>query len=121
MDELNDERVMALEKKARMMKMRNGKDEKLLKMQKKLFDKHVFNQNQRIHQLELILKDKEKEIRLQAIKIKELVYAGTDHHRNAIIKRDLPELQKLASAASPNRHFASHVSASKQAKLEQHR
>ena len=43
MDELNDERVMALEKKARMMKMRNGKDEKLLKMQKKLFDKHVFN------------------------------------------------------------------------------
>ena len=65
-----------------------------------------------------MLKDRDKEVRLQAIKIKELVYAGTDIHRNAIIKRDLPELQKLASAASPNRHLHANVSAAKVAKLE---
>ena len=47
--ELNDERVFALEKKTRLLTKRNSKDEKLLKLQKKMFDKHVLKQNQRIN------------------------------------------------------------------------
>ena len=42
---------------------------------------------------------------MQAIKIKELIYAGTDVHREKIIKNDYKLLQSLASAASPNRHL----------------
>ena len=48
---------------------------------------------------------------MQAIKIKELIYAGTDTHREKIIKNDYKLLQSLASAAaaggaaSPNRHL----------------
>ncbi len=35
-----------------------------------------------------IIKEKDKELRMQAIKIKELVYAGTDTHREKIINKD---------------------------------
>jgi hypothetical protein len=42
---------------------------------------------------------------MQAIKIKELVYAGTETNREKIIKHDYHLLQSLASAASPNRHL----------------
>ena len=44
---------------------------------------------------------------MQAIKIKELVYAGSDTKRQQIIKKDYGMLQSLASAASPNRHLGS--------------
>ena len=57
-------------------------------MQKKMFDAHVQKQNLKLKDLELAVKEKDKEIRFQAMKIKELVYAGTDSHREAIIKRD---------------------------------
>jgi hypothetical protein len=50
--------------------------------------------------LENTIKEKDKEIRLQAYKLKELVYAGTDTHREKLIKRDF---QLLSSLASPNR------------------
>ena len=42
---------------------------------------------------------------MQAIKLKELIYAGTDVHRAKIVKQDYVLLQGLASAASPNRHM----------------
>ena len=35
-----------------------------------------------------LLTEKDKELRMQAIKIKELIYAGTDTHREKIIKND---------------------------------
>jgi hypothetical protein len=41
-----------------------------------------------INQLTQLLKEKDKELRMQAIKIKELVYAGTETHREKIIKND---------------------------------
>ena len=63
-DELTDDRVHALEKRTRLLSKRNSKDEKLLKLQKSMFDKHVLKQNQRINQLELIVKEKDKEIRM---------------------------------------------------------
>ena len=34
------------------------------------------------------MKEKDKELRIQALKIKEIVYAGTDYQREKIIKRD---------------------------------
>jgi hypothetical protein len=55
--------------------------------------------------LNQLIKEKDKELRMQAIKIKELIYAGTDTHREKIIKNDYKLLQSLASAASPNRHL----------------
>jgi hypothetical protein len=65
-----------------------NKDEKLLKMQKKMFDKNIQRLNLQINQLNQIVKEKDKELRMQAIKIKELIYAGTDTHREKIIKND---------------------------------
>jgi hypothetical protein len=47
-------------------------------MQKKMFDQHVHKQNVKIQQLQQHMKEKDKELRMQALKIKELVYAGTD-------------------------------------------
>ena len=92
-------------------------------MQKKMFDKHVQKLNLKIKQLEQSLTEKDKEIRFQALKIKELVYAGTDTHREQIIRRDYQVLQSLSSAASPNRNLGtgSMVSSENLAKLNQRR
>ena len=62
-------------------------------MQKKMFDKHVQKLNLKIQQLQQVIKEKDKELRMQALKIKELVYAGTDTHREQIIKKDFQLLQ----------------------------
>ena len=53
-----------------------------------------------------MLKEKDKELRMQAMKIKEIVYAGSDTSRQQIIKRDYGMLNSLAAAASPNRHLS---------------
>ena len=74
-------------------------------MQKKLFDKHLLEQNKVIKQHEQALKEKDKELRMQGLKIKELMTAGTDVHRNKIIKKDYHLLQSLSQASSPNRHL----------------
>ena len=60
---------------------------------------------------------------MQAMKIKELVYAGTDANRQQIIKKDYGMLQSLAAAASPNRHLGSMGSISQENLkiLEMHR
>ena len=111
--------INELTNKTKLLTKRTSKDEKLLRMQKTIFDKHVHKLNCRIKQLEDGQKDKDKEIRMQAHKIKELVYAGTDVHRERIIKNDYALLQSLASAASPNRHLGSEISsADKVQKLE---
>ena len=47
-----------------MLSKRNSKDEKLLRMQKKMFDQHVFKQNMKIQQLEQQIKEKDKELRI---------------------------------------------------------
>lgn len=75
-------------------------------MQKKMFEKHNQKQNLKIQNYELLLKEKDKELRMQAMKIKEIVYAGTDASRQKIIKRDFGLLTSLAAAASPNRHLS---------------
>ena len=49
------------------------------------------------------------------------MYAGTDVHRDRIIKNDYALLQSLASAASPNRHLGSEISAEKAKLLDQQR
>lgn len=65
-----------LEKKARLLTKKHNKDEKLLAMQKKMFDKHTQKLNLKIQQMEQTIKEKDTEIRMQALKIKELIYAG---------------------------------------------
>ena len=114
-------RLTELQREARLLQKRTNKDEKLLKMQKKMFDKHVQKLNLEIQNQQQSLKEKDKELRMQALKIKELVYAGTDTHREQIIRRDYQLLQSLASAASPNRHISStsDISVQNQHKLEQ--
>jgi len=70
-----------------------------------------------------MMKEKDKELRMQAMKIKELVYAGTDQHRQQIVRKDFGLLQSLASAASPNRHLQNLGSISQESlqKLEMQR
>ena len=97
--------IKLLTKETKKLTLRSNKDIKLLKMQKKMFDKHTQKLNLQIQQQAGLIKEKDKELRMQAIKIKELVYAGTDVQREKIIKKDYQLLQSLASAASPNRHL----------------
>ena len=85
-----------LSKVAKKFQSKSHKDEKLLQMQKKLFDKHLHAQNKVIKQHEQSLKEKVKELRMQGLKIKELMNAGTDFHRNKIIKKDYQLLQSLS-------------------------
>ena len=47
-----------------MLSKRNQKDEKLLRIQKKMFDSHVQKQNLKIKQQEQLLKEKDKELRI---------------------------------------------------------
>lgn len=100
-------KLSELEKQKKLLSKRTNKDEKLLRMQKKMFDKSIQKFNLKIQEQEKLLKEKDKELRMQALKIKELVYAGTQVQRDQIIKRDLHQLQSLTSAASPNRHLSS--------------
>lgn len=70
-------KLTELEKQKRLLSKRTNKDEKLLRMQKKMFDKSIQKYNMKIQEQEKLLKEKDKELRMQALKIKELVYAGT--------------------------------------------
>ncbi len=51
--------------------------------------------------LEQLIKEKDSEIRMQALKIKELVYAGGPMQIQAIVKKDY---MTLASLSNPNKH-----------------
>jgi hypothetical protein len=53
-----------------------SKEEKMLKMQKKMFDNNIQKYNVKIQNMEQIIKEKDKELKMQANKIKELVYSG---------------------------------------------
>lgn len=81
-------KIEVLEKKARLLTKKHNKDEKLLAMQKKMFDKHTQKLNLKIQQLEQVIKEKDSEIRMQALKIKELIYAGGTEKTQAIVRRD---------------------------------
>ena len=45
-------------------------------MQKKMFDNNIQKYNMKIQNMEQIIKEKDKELKMQANKIKELVYSG---------------------------------------------
>ena len=79
--------ITALEKKAKLLTKRTNKDEKLLRMQKQMFDKHTQKLNLKIANLEQLIKDKDKELRMQALKIKELMNADPVQKKQ-IIQRD---------------------------------
>jgi len=53
------------------------------------------------------MKEKDKELKMEAVKIKELMNSGSDLNRKKIIKKDFGLLLSLASAGSPNRHLQS--------------
>lgn len=61
-------------------------------MQKKIFDKNQREQNLKVKKLEEMVKEKDKEIKLQAIKLKELMNSDRNG-RQQIIKRDFTMLQ----------------------------
>lgn len=48
--------------------------------------------NLKMQNYENMMKEKDKELRMQAMKIKELVYAGTDVQRQQIIRKDFSVL-----------------------------
>jgi hypothetical protein len=57
-------------------------------MQKAMFDKHTQKQNLKIVNLEQQIKEKDKELRMMALKIKELVYAGGYDQIQKIVQKD---------------------------------
>lgn len=61
-------------------------------MQKKIFDKNQREQNLKVKKMEEMVKEKDKEIKLQAIKLKELMNSDRNG-RQQIIKRDFTMLQ----------------------------
>jgi hypothetical protein len=65
----------------------------MLKMQKKMFDNNLQKYNLKIQNMEQIIKEKDKELKMQANKIKELVYSGNVSQydmktREQIIRKD---------------------------------
>jgi hypothetical protein len=65
----------------------------MLKMQKKMFDNNIQKYNLKIQNMEQIIKEKDKELKMQANKIKELVYSGNVSQydmktREQIIRKD---------------------------------
>ena len=70
-----DEKIEELTRATAILAKAKDKDQKVLKMQKKMFDKNTQELNLKITQQEQLLKDKDKELKLQALKIKELLNA----------------------------------------------
>lgn len=68
-------------------------------MQKRIFDKEQNELNDKILQLENVIREKDKELRLQALKIKELVRLDQDQRKQAV-GLDFNAYQQLVS---PNR------------------
>ena len=58
-----------------------------LKMQKKIFDKNLQEMNLKVAYLENLIKEKDKEVKMQALKIRELMNTDTVS-RKKLIKRD---------------------------------
>ena len=82
-----DERIEELTRATAVLSRSKDKDAKLMRMQKKVFDKNMLEQVNKVKKLEDSIKEKDKEIRLQAIKLKELMSVDVSG-RKAIIKRD---------------------------------
>lgn len=95
-----DERIEELTRATAVLSKSKDKDAKLIRMQKKVFDKHMHEQQSKVKKLEDAAKEKDKEIRLQAIKLKELMTAD-QAGRKQIVMRDFTMLQQLSQ---PNMH-----------------
>lgn len=72
----------------------------MLKLQKRLFDKTVVQFKKRILDLEQIVAQQSREIKIQALKLKELITADMIK-RNSIVNRDFQLLQQLSNPRSP--------------------
>lgn len=70
-----DERIEELTRATAVLSRSKDKDAKVMRMQKKVFDKNMLEQQNKVKKLEESVRDKDKEIRLQAIKLKELMNA----------------------------------------------
>lgn len=69
-----------------------SKSQSMLKLQKKLFDKTLVSYKKKINHLEEMVAAKDKEIKIQALKLKELITADKIK-RNSIVIRDFELLQ----------------------------
>lgn len=81
-------------------------------MQKKLFDKTLQEMNAKIKDMEVLLREREKEVKIQALKIKELMRLDNSG-RKKVIKRDHDLLQQLSS---PNINLQKNTTISKENK-----
>ena len=101
-----DEKIEELTRATVVLTKAKDKDMKLMKMQKKSFEKTMSELRSKIAELESLMKDKDKEIKIQAIKIKEIMSLDKTK-RSQVIKRDYQLLQELAS---PNIHHNPSIS-----------
>ena len=82
-----DEKIEELTRATVVLTKAKDKDMKAMKMQKKSFEKIISELKAKIQDLEYQMKDKDKEIKIQAIKIKEIMSLDKTK-RSQVIKRD---------------------------------
>jgi hypothetical protein len=82
-----DEKIEELTRATIVLTKAKDKDMKAMKMQKKSFEKMISEFKVKVQDLEFQMKDKDKEIKMQAIKIKEIM-SFDKTKRSQVIKRD---------------------------------
>ena len=77
------------------MILHNNKDYKQLLMSKKIQERQIQELKAEIERLNQVIEDKDKDIKLQALKLRELIH---DEFRKQTIKKNYEELERLAQS-----------------------
>ena len=78
-----------------MLQTQREKDYKQLVVNKKMQDKLIQDLKAEIDRLNKIIEDKDKDLKLQAMKLRELIH---DEFRKQTIKKNYEEIERLASS-----------------------
>jgi hypothetical protein len=76
-----------------MLQTQREKDYKQLVVNKKMQDKHIQELKSEIERLNKTIEDKDKDLKLQAMKLRELI---NDEFRKQTIKKNYEEIERLA-------------------------
>ena len=76
-----------------MLQTQRERDYKQLVVNKKMQDKHIQELKAEIERLNKIIEDKDKDLKLQAMKLRELI---NDEFRKQTIKKNYEEIERLA-------------------------
>lgn len=88
-----DEKIEEQGKMIQMLQTQREKDYKQLVVNKKMQDKHVQELKAEIERLNKVIEDKDRDLKLQAMKLRELIH---DEFRKQTIKKNYEEIERLA-------------------------